>query len=508
MIAKVLRSGGSTRGLVRYLFGAGERNEHQAPRLVAGWDDLDRIAPDLAQGDTALRGLAGLLDAPNKAAGGGDGSIYHLILSSARPDPAMGLGPDPALSDEQWAGIARDVLERIGVISGGAEDGVRWVAVRHDQAGAEHIHVVATLATQQSHRRVHPRNDFYRLGEGCRAAESRHGLRPTAPRDRTSTPPPGRQEREKAARLGRPEPARDVLRRQVREAVGRASSSSGFLDELRGAGLLVRERLSPGTGDLTGYSVALAGGDQDSAGEPIFYGGGRLASDLTLPKVRARFGEATAVRPLQAAADPGTPSTGRATAVGPAPRLSPLEREQVWQQAQHAAEQATRVISGHAQDPAAAADAAWAASDFLAGAARLVAGDGRAGPLEQAARDLDRAAREQWGRVPAPSQAGQGLRAASGLLLAARFVQSAEASRLLALLAQVAALADSVTRMREAQGRAVQAAAARRASEALQAAYTARSGTAQLAQAAVAGRSLDGSAQQQQPWATGRGRIR
>jgi len=507
VIAKVLRSGGSTRGLVRYLFGAGERNEHQAPRLVAGWDDLDRIAPDLAQGDAALRGLAGLLDAPNKAAGGGDGSIYHLILSSARPDPAMGLGPDPALSDGQWAGIARDVLERIGVISGG-EDGVRWVAVRHDQAGAEHIHVVATLATQQNHRRVHPRNDFYRLGESCRAAESRHGLRPTAPRDRTGTPPPGRPEREKTARLGRPEPARDVLRRQVREAVGRASSSSGFLDELRGAGLLVRERLSPTTGDLTGYSVALAGGDRDSAGEPIFYGGGRLASDLTLPKVRARFGEAAAVRPLQAAADPDAPSAGGATTVGPAPRLSAPEREQVWQQAQHAAEQATRVINGHAQDPAAAADAAWAASDFLAGAARLVAGDGRAGPLEQAARDLDRAAREQWGRVPAPSQAGQGLRAASGLLLAARFVQSAEASRLLALLAQVAALADSVTRMREAQGRAAQAAAARRASEALHAAYTARNGTAQLAQATAAARSLDGITQQQQPWATGRGRIR
>jgi len=507
VIAKVLRSGGSTRGLVRYLFGAGERNEHQAPRLVAGWDDLDRIAPDLAQGDAALRGLAGLLDAPNRAAGGGDRSIYHLILSSARPDPARGLGPDPALSDEQWAGIARDVLERIGVISGDGQDGVRWVAVRHDQAGAEHIHVVATLASQQSHRRVHPRNDFYRLGEGCRAAESRHGLRPTAPRDRTSTPPPGRQEWEKAARLGRPEPARDVLRRQVREAVGRASSSSGFLDELRGAGVLVRERLSPGTGDLTGYSVALAGGDRDSAGEPIFYGGGRLASDLTLPKVRARFGEATADRPLQATADPDAPPTGRATAVGPAPRLSPPEREQVWQQAQHAAEQATRVISGHAQDPAAAADAAWAASDFLAGAARLVAGDGRAGPLEQAARDLDRAAREQWGRVPAPSQAGQGLRAASGLLLAARFVQSAEASRLLALLAQVAALADSVTRMREAQGRAAQAAAARRASEALQAAHSARNGTAQLAQAAAAARSLDGITQQQ-PQGTGRGRIR
>ena len=81
-------------------------------------------------------------------------------------------------------------------------------------------------------------------------------------------------------------------------------------------------------------------------------------------------------------------------------------------------------------------------------------------------------------------------------------------SRLLALLAQVAALADSVSRMREAQGRAVQAAAARRAGEALQAAYSARSGTAQLAQAAAAARSLDGFTQQQQPWGTGRGRIR
>ena len=76
-----------------------------------------------------------------------------------------------------------------------------------------------------------------------------------------------------------------------------------------------------------------------------------------------------------------------------------------------------------------------------------------------------------------------------------------------AKLAQVAALADSVTRMREAQGRAAQAAAARRASEALQGAYSARNGTAQLAQAAAAARSLDGITQQQ-PWVTNRGRIR
>ena len=31
----------------------------------------------------------------------------------------------------------------------------------------------------------------------------------------------------------------------------------------------------------------------DAAGEPVYYGGGRLAADLTLPKLRARWEVAT-----------------------------------------------------------------------------------------------------------------------------------------------------------------------------------------------------------------------
>jgi len=512
VIGKVLRSGGSTRGLVRYLFGPGERNEHTEPRLVAGWDELSRIAPDRSAGDAGLRALAGLLDAPNKAARGGQGSVYHLILSAARSDPDNGLPADPALSDEHWAGIARDVLERVGLIAPGDADGVRWIAVRHDQAAAEHVHVVATLASQQSRRRVSPHNDFYRIGEGCRAAEAAHGLRGTAPRDRTSTRRVTRPEREKAARLGRVEVPRDVLRRQVREAVGRASSSVGFLEELRGTGLLVRERLSPSTGAVTGYAVAVAGGDHNSHGQPIFYSGGRLASDLTWPKVRARYGEQAPTRPVQDAPTPAA-STTRTAAPGVAPSLSPEERAQVWRQARAAAEHAAQTMGGHAQDPAAAADAAWAASDFLTGAARLVAGNGRAGPLEQAARDLDRAARQPWGRIPAPSRAGQGLRTASGLLLAARFVQHSETQQLLALLAQLASLADAITRMREAQGRAEQAAAARRAGEQLHVAHAARAAPFQLSRSAVLAAAHAASAQhstshRQDPPAAGRGRSR
>lgn len=83
------------------------------------------------------------------------------------------------------------------------------------------------------------------------------------------------------------------------------------------------------------------------------------------------------------------------------------------------------------------------------------------------AGEYDRAARELWGRLPAPSRAGQGLRAASVLLASARFVGRNENKQLLALLAQLAALSDAVMRLRKNQDRAAQAAVARRAAEQL-----------------------------------------
>jgi len=53
------------------------------------------------------------------------------------------------------------------------------------------------------------------------------------------------------------------------------------------------------------------------------------------------------------------------------------------------------------------------------------------------------------------------------LLASARFVGRGENTQLLALLAQLAALSDAVTRLRENQDRAAQAAAARSAAEQL-----------------------------------------
>lgn len=494
MIGKVLRSGGSTGGLIRYLFGRGRNGEHVAPRLVAGWDDPATLEPPgLDSGGRDLHGLVGLLDAPARAGGyrETDRPIYHVILSSARA--GGGLPADRPLTDAEWASVAEDAMRRVGLAGRGPGRDAHWVAVRHDQPGAEHVHIVATLAAEDG-RRLYPRNDFYRLGEACHAAEARYELRETAPRDRTATPRATRPETDRARRTGA-EPARSTLRREVRAAVGAATSVDGFLGQLRVAGLLVRERYSERDGTLTGYAVALPG-RKDAGGAPVYFGGGRLASDLTLPKLRARWEP----EPVRA---PGgeQPSPQPATR----PTLTPEERKAVWRRAVEAARTATETIRDHAADPAGAAEAAWAASDFLASAARLVDGQ-RGGALAAAAAEYDRAAREAWGRTPPPTAAGAGLRAAGGLLMAARVVMHADTRQLLQLLAQLAALSDAVTRMREAQQRAVQAGAARLAAEQFRTLRDRQQATAP-GRAAAAGIDIDDRLADltQTPAATGRG---
>jgi hypothetical protein len=54
-------------------------------------------------------------------------------------------------------------------------------------------------------------------------------------------------------------------------------------------GLLVRHRLrGDGSGRVEGYAVALPG-HTDAAGEVVWYGGCRLAADLSLLKLRTRW---------------------------------------------------------------------------------------------------------------------------------------------------------------------------------------------------------------------------
>ena len=147
--------------------------------------------------------------------------------------------------------------------------------------------------------------------------------------------------------------------------------------------MLVRVRFSKtDPGQVTGYAVTLPGHISPEGGLR-WYGGGRLAAGLTLPRLRRHWAQAPSSAPERGAAFWFT-----------AP-----ERDTIYQHASRQAAQAAEHIRRCAySDPAAAADAAWAAADTLHVAARAL----RSPVLQRAADAYDRAARAGHGRIPPP----------------------------------------------------------------------------------------------------------
>ena len=107
--------------------------------------------------------------------------------------------------------------------------------------------------------------------------------------DRTAARRPARAETEQAARRGWAEPPRVTLRREVSAAAAGAGSEQAFFARLSEAGVTARKRHS-GTspGHVTGYAVGLPGHTARDGGI-VWYGGGKLAADLTLPRLRRRW---------------------------------------------------------------------------------------------------------------------------------------------------------------------------------------------------------------------------
>lgn len=266
--------------MLRYLFGPGANGEHVAPRIVAGFRPAQLLQPTQREdGRWDLQHLAELLSLPVEVLGNRNHPrpVWHVPVRAA-PE-------DPILSDEQWAQVAREVMDRSGLAPDDDPDGVRWIAVRHAD---DHVHLVATLARQDGTR---PKvwNDAYRVRSACRSIEETFGLRQTAPADRTAARRPTRGETEKARRIGMPRDARSELRRLVQTAAAGAGSEAAFFSGLQEAGVLVRFRYSERQPDqVTGYAVATREG-RTASGHPVWCSGGKLAADLTLPKLRARW---------------------------------------------------------------------------------------------------------------------------------------------------------------------------------------------------------------------------
>ncbi|WP_327720355.1 relaxase/mobilization nuclease domain-containing protein [Streptomyces sp. NBC_00490] len=383
MIPSVNPSGSDTRGLLYYLYETGKYEDHTDPHLVASFDGM---SPDPGRDPSAtLTDLQQLLDQPVMALAKHARPAKHVWHTSVRADPG-----DRILSDEEWADIARRIVAATGIDPGDGQPGCRWAAVRHAD---DHIHIVATLVTEDGHR-----PDDYRSGARAQAEarliEKELGLHQVAPGDGTAAQRPTSAERHKAERQGRERTAREELRETVRRAVAGARSDEEFFDRLAAAGLLIRKRAAP-SGDLLGYKVALPD-DLNKDGEPVFYPGARLAPDLSLPRIRERWaGDAQDVpaarREDAIRTGPGSPAAARrgtASAVWQAVLV--VEHGEDAVAAAHIAA-AGEVLDALAKTSAAHTrrelrDAATAFERASRAHVRAVRGNDRA--LRQAARDL------------------------------------------------------------------------------------------------------------------------
>ncbi|MFJ2215036.1 relaxase/mobilization nuclease domain-containing protein [Streptomyces sp. NPDC101062] len=297
MIANIVKPGNNTYGVLAYLFDKGSANEHTDQHVVASWDGF---IPDPGPWDSLghkqrLAQLTKALDLRVVQAGdkAPAGHVWHCSLRAA-PE-------DRILTDAEWATIARRVLHATGIAPKDDPDGCRWVAVRHAD---DHIHIVATKVRGDL-RPARNWNDYHRAMTELTAIEKDFGLTrvprgPEAAAGTQAAKRPTRAEQEKANRIGHGKTARERLRHTVRAALSHAQDLDDFFNLLADAGLQVETRTLP-SGDLKGYKVALPD-DTNAAGEPIWYSGSKLATDLSLPQIQQRLAATEA--PADAAASP------------------------------------------------------------------------------------------------------------------------------------------------------------------------------------------------------------
>ncbi|WP_017972430.1 relaxase/mobilization nuclease domain-containing protein [Actinopolyspora halophila] len=282
MIAKSTGRGSRVRGLLEYLWGEGRANEHENPRIVAAWDATFVREPGATMDAFDRKLLAYEMEGPMRIAGIEPGQhVYHVPVSLHVDDGQ--------LSDEQWRQMAEHAAEELGLTAGPRRSPAPWFAMRHGKGagGQDHMHFVAVVYRESGHKAsVH--NDAYVWQTVRHAAEERWNLTRTRVRG-GGVPDHKRGELERATREGREEPAKTILARTVRTAATAARDEADFVGRVRQSGVLIRPRWqSGGQQHAVGYSVALR---PPQGAETVWYGGGKLADDLSLSALRAQWPE-------------------------------------------------------------------------------------------------------------------------------------------------------------------------------------------------------------------------
>lgn len=418
-------------GLMTYLVGEGRANEHTEQHLVAG-DHAIMARHGYAVLDAgAAREIGLALDTPRVAydvdvtrqvrvedpqtgelhTDRVPADVWHCSLS-LRADEGQ-------LSDEQWGAISQQFVDRMGFTEESGKSPCRWVAVRHglSKNGNDHVHIAVTLVREDGTKAT-THNDFKRAQDVCRDLEREHSLTPLESRqlgmgERGVKP----GERARADRQGSVEVDAYRLERTVRAAATASLDEGEFVRRIRRGGVLIRPRYAAGRDDVVaGYSVALRPTGED---RPVWYGGGRLARDLTLPRLREGWPD----RPqsAQEAVD-----EWRATSKNPwqyrpvAPgREEHTPDPKLWEQySRELGELRTRLRDVPATDRATWAHVARETAGAFAAWSQRV--ETTPGPLAETARELSRSAHIRAHQsTPRPVRMGSASGAAMILLQAA-----------------------------------------------------------------------------------------
>lgn len=279
MIAAIKPAGSNTRGLLAYLYGPGRHDEHLDPHIVAGFAML--AMPDPGRDENAtLTQLARHLDEPVHLR---NSEFGRKVTDHVWHCPVRAAPEDRHLSDAEWGEVAQRIVEAAGIAPAGDDLACRWIAVRHAD---DHIHILATTVREDG-RRPKLHGSGVRVGDACRQIEKDYGLRQLKKGDGTGTRRPTQAQMHKATRLGWEQTSPAWLQDRIRAAIPHANSAEELLAYLEAGGILVKPRRGP-SGDLLGYAVGRPD-DLNKDDEQIYHPGGKIAPDLSLPKLKARL---------------------------------------------------------------------------------------------------------------------------------------------------------------------------------------------------------------------------
>ena len=297
-------TGGDTGGLMRYLVGPGRANEHENPHVIAGsrdivrkWGDWETIsvsqASEIATRLDAYMHEMGTFPTGktrrfNPATGQVEWTgeieathVWHCSLSLSPEEAALG--------DEVWGRIASDFMDEMGFTGSDGKAPCRWVAIHHGSAknGGDHIHIAATIVREDG-TKWSPWYDQRRAQKACNVLEHRYGLLVVESREH------GRGSRcdsaaaqNAAKRAGASRTDRAVLEERLRAAATAAANEADFVRLARRLGVRLHPRFAHGRTDIVvGYSAALR---TENGQQTRWWGGGRIARDLTLTQLRTRW---------------------------------------------------------------------------------------------------------------------------------------------------------------------------------------------------------------------------